>query len=150
MISDSKEGFFAVRVAPSMRADAGKGGEIVTSEGDTNADAWSRRAKWVDYQGPVQGETVGIAIMSHPDSYAPAPRWHVRPYGLFAANPFGEVAFTDPGSDLLKRDTRQTVPEGEVLRFRYKIILHRGDETQARISEQYAAFARQTVSQQEN
>src|SRR4051794_3893051 len=84
---DTKEGSFALRVADSMRVEAKKGGHIVNSDGKENAAAWSLPARWVDYTGPVDGETVGIAIMSHPKSFHPLPRWHVRPYGLFAANP---------------------------------------------------------------
>ena len=113
-IGDSKEGFFALRVASTMRADRKRGGHIVTSTGKTNADAWGLPAEWVDYHGPVEGETVGIAMLCHPKSDRPQPRWHVRPYGLFAANPFGELAFTDPDSDVTKRPLRSDTTGGRV------------------------------------
>ena len=38
---------------------------------------------------PVEGKTVGVAILNHPDSFRFPTTWHVRTYGLFAANPFG-------------------------------------------------------------
>ena len=33
--------------------------------------------------------TLGIAILNHPSSFRHPTHWHVRTYGLFAANPFG-------------------------------------------------------------
>lgn len=140
-IGDSKEGFFAIRVASTMRVDEGLGGKIITSRGKTNADAWSHQAEWVDYHGPVDDETVGIAILSHPKSYCPLPRWHVRNYGLFGVNPFGELAFTDPKTDVTKRPLRITLEEDESLKFRYRVILHRGDEKEAKIAEQFVEYA---------
>src|SRR6187551_838668 len=68
---DTKEGSFAIRVADSMRVEAKAGGHIVNSEKQSNAAAWGQPARWVDYTGPVEGETVGIAMMSHPKSYHP-------------------------------------------------------------------------------
>ena len=140
-IGDSKEGVFALRVAHTMRVDAGLGGRIVSSAGHSDADAWAKKAHWVDYCGPVGDETLGIAILCHPSSYSPMPRWHVRTYGLFAANPFGEMAFTDPDSDVTKRPLSMTLSENESLLLRYRVILHRGDEKQAKIAEQFAAYA---------
>ena len=67
-----------------------------TAKAKTNDAAWGMPAKWVDYTGPVDGETVGIAILSHPKSFRPNTRWHVRGYGLFAANPFGHKDFPKP------------------------------------------------------
>ena len=32
---------------------------------------------------------MGIAILNHPASFRYPTYWHVRDYGLFAANPFG-------------------------------------------------------------
>ena len=78
-----------VRVAGTMKVDAKLGGRIVNSEGQTDGDAWAKRAAWVDYHGPVDGLTVGVAILNHPSSFRFPTYWHVRTYGLFAANPFG-------------------------------------------------------------
>jgi hypothetical protein len=46
----------------------------------------------VDYRGNW-GEKVGVAVFDHPASFHHAPQWHVRDYGLLAANPFGRKAF---------------------------------------------------------
>ncbi|TWU24727.1 DUF6807 domain-containing protein [Bythopirellula polymerisocia] len=139
-LADSKEGFFAVRVADSMNVDHKQGGRIVSSRGLTDAAAWAQPAEWVDYQGPVAGETVGLAIFTHPESLNyPAP-WHVRTYGLFAGNPLGELAFTDGDSKVQERPLRMTLAKGESLVLHYRIVLHRGDEKQAQLAEKYAEY----------
>lgn len=141
-IGDSKEGYFAVRVAPTMRVDKKLGGKIISSRGLTDEEAWSKRAEWVDYHGPVDGERVGIAILSHPSSHDPTPRWHVRTYGLFAANPFGELAFTKPNSPHHERPLHMTLAKGDSVMYRYRVILHRGDEQEAKIAEKFADYAK--------
>lgn len=144
-IRDSKEGAFAVRVPDTMKVDAGKGGQIVSSTGLTDVEAWGQPAEWVDYHGPVDGETVGIAILTHPESYHPVPRWHVRTYGLFAVNPFGEAAYTERGGreygNWKSRPIVATIPAGESLTLRYRVIFHTGDEKEAKIAEAFAEYA---------
>ena len=134
---DTKEGSFAIRVPDTMKVDAKLGGRIVNREGLTNDDAWGMPSRWVDYSGPVDGETVGIAMLSHPKSFRPVCRWHVRTYGLFAANPFGQRDFPEPG---LKQG-EVTVRKGDDLTLRYRVLFHRGDEKQANMEEAYRAFA---------
>jgi hypothetical protein len=135
---DTKEGSFAVRVADSMRVEAKTGGKIVNSENQTDGAAWGQPARWVDYTGPVDGETVGIAILSHPKSFVPAPRWHVRTYGLFAANPFGKKDFPNPDS------TEQgplTLKKGESITLRYRVILHKGATNTMFLEQAFKEFA---------
>ncbi len=139
-LADSKEGFFAVRVADSMNVDHKLGGRIVSSRGLTDEAAWAQPAEWVDYQGPVAGETVGIAIFTHPESLNyPAP-WHVRTYGLFAGNPLGKLAFTEEKGDIRERPLRMALAPGESIVLHYRIVLHRGDEQEAKLSEKYAEY----------
>jgi hypothetical protein len=139
-LADSKEGFFAVRVAHSMNVDSKMGGRIINSRGQTDGEAWAQPAEWVDYQGPVADEKVGIAIFAHPESLNyPAP-WHVRTYGLFAGNPLGKIAFTDGAPDVRERPLRMTLAKGDSLVLHYRVILHRGDEKEAKLAEKYAAY----------
>ncbi len=131
---DTKEGTFGVRVAESMKVDAKKGGKIVNSAGLTDSKAWGQPAEWVDYYGPVGEETVGLAILSHPSTFRHPNRWHVRTYGLFAANPFGEYHFT--GSKEKTDGVR--LKKGDSLLFRYRVLMHAGDEKEGKIAERYA------------
>jgi len=136
---DTKEGAMGVRVAETMRVDAKQGGRIVNSEGQTNGDAWGKPAAWVDYHGPVDGQVVGIAIFNHPSSFRFPTYWHVRTYGLFAANPFGLHDF--PGGN--GKDGSHTLAPGETMTLRYRVLLHRGDEKSAKIGEAYAAYSKE-------
>lgn len=120
---DTKEGTFAVRVAETMKVDAKLGGKIVNSEGLEDAKAWGKRAKWVNYTGPVNGKTYGIAMFCHPETVNYPNRWHVRTYGLFAANPFGGTKPFDEGGELTKG---LSIKRNEQLKFKYRIMWHNG------------------------
>jgi hypothetical protein len=135
---DTKEGTFALRVADSMRVDARQGGRIINSEGQENESAWGMPARWVDYTGPVDGEIVGIAVMAHPKTFRPTPRWHVRTYGLFAANPFGQRDFPNPEA---AKQGAVTIKSGDSLTLRYRVWLHRGKTDAAAIERAFGEFA---------
>jgi hypothetical protein len=138
---DTKEGSFGMRVAESISVDSNQGGRIINSEGQTDKDAWGKPAAWVDYHGPVADELVGIAILNHPQSLRFPNRWHVRPYGLFAANPFGKKEFeaTSGGGG------PYTLDKGQSFTLDYRVILHRGDEKSAHIAEDFAAYAKENL-----
>ena len=53
--------------------------------------------------------------------------WHVRDYGLFAANPFGQHDFEKLPD---KTAGNLMVPAGKSVTFRYRFYLHEGDEQQ--------------------
>lgn len=132
---DTKEGAFAVRVAGSMKVDARMGGKIVASNGKTDADAWGQPAEWVDYSGKVNDQAVGIAILSHPSNVNPKPCWHVRPYGLFAANPFGSRPYGQDAEGGFES------PEGKPVTLRFRVLLHKGDHQQAGVAEAFRNYA---------
>ena len=148
VLGDIKDGSFACRVPATMKVDANLGGHIVNSEGQRDKACWGQPAQWVDYHGPVyqgpvtnsagQQETVGIAILSHPSNFRPLPRWHVRNYGLFAVNPFGEKQF--PPLDGKKQGAVK-IAAGDTLTLRYRVILHKGDESSGGIAEQFKRYA---------
>jgi len=136
---DTKEGTFGVRVAGSMKVDAKQGGRIVNSLGQTDRETWGKSCPWVDYQGPVDGKTVGLAIFNHPSSFRFPSYWHVRTYGLFAANPFGLHNFKGSSEE----DGAWTVKPGEPMTLRYRVYLHLGDEKEGEVARAYAAYAKE-------
>ena len=142
---DTKEGTMALRLAETMRLkpnkeNAGKpGGHIVNSEGVRDDATWGKRAAWCDYYGPVEGKTLGAAIFDHPTNPRFPTWWHVRDYGLFAANPFGRHDFESLPD---KAAGNLVVPAGQSVTFRYRFYLHEGDEKQGKVAERYAEFSK--------
>ena len=132
---DSKEGTFGIRVAKELDSPPA---HMVNSQGAEGEKAiWGKRADWVDYDGKVDGEEVGIAVLDHPKSFRHPTTWHARGYGLLAANPFGLRDFTrDPN-----QDGSWTIPERKSLTFRYRVVIHHGDYKTANIAEAYQKYA---------
>jgi hypothetical protein len=134
-IGDTKEGTFGIRVAPELEAPQG---HMVNSEGgEGEPQIWGKHANWVDYDGVIDGQTVGIAIFDSPKSFRHPTYWHARGYGLFAANPFGIKEFSrDPS-----QDGSYTIPARESVRFRYRVLIHDGNYKDARVTEKYQQYA---------
>jgi methane monooxygenase PmoA-like len=133
---DTKEGTFGIRLATSMTED--KGGKMVNSEGaETEKNCWGKRAAWLDYDGQVDGQTVGVAVFDHPSNPRHPTYWHTRAYGLLAANIFGVHDFLNDKT----KDGSLTVEPGQPLRFRYRVVIHPGDVRQAGIAALYEKYA---------
>ena len=141
---DTKEGTFAIRLAAGLEEPQKKSipmpkrtGLMVTAEGKRGEkEVWGKRSKWVDYFGELEGEKVGIAIFDHPTNPKHPTYWHSRSYGLFAANIFGEHDFYDDKS----RNGSITLPPSETLRFRYRVVIHPGDDQSAGIARMYDEY----------
>ncbi len=141
---DTKEGTMAVRLAETMRLKGKVGhGHIVNSEGLRDSQTWGKRADWCDYSGPVNSNIVGIAIFDHPSNPRHPTWWHVRDYGLFAANPFGRHDFESLPD---KTAGNLTVPAGQSITFRYRFYLHEGDEQQANVAAKYQDYIREPIA----
>lgn len=133
---DTKEaGTLSVRLKESM--EERNGGMIRNSFGAmTEAENWGKRAEWVDYYGPVEGETMGLTLMDHPTNHGYPAHWHVRSYGLFTVNQWGVHDFT--GDPSQRGDL--AVEAGDVLSFRFRMYLHSGDTDEADVAGQYFNF----------
>jgi hypothetical protein len=143
VFGDTKEGSMAIRLAETMRLKGRVGkGHIVNSEGVRDGATWGKRAAWCDYYGPVGDETVGVAIFDHPTNPRHPTWWHVRDYGLFAANPFGQHDF-ESLSD--KAAGNLTVPAGKSITFRYRFYLHTGDEQEGKVAEKYKDYVKSSA-----
>jgi hypothetical protein len=139
VLGDTKEGSFGVRLAPTiqLKGTVGKG-HIVQSTGVKDDATWGKRADWCDYYGPVQDQTVGVAIFDHPTNPRHPTWWHVRDYGLFAANPFGVHDFEnkEKGAGDLK------IKGGQSVTFRYRVYLHEGDSERAKVAGRYGEYTK--------
>jgi hypothetical protein len=117
VFKDSKDGMIALRVRreleqPSTEAatytDAsgrattvkamdtnGVTGMYRSSEGKTGDAVWGTRGRWTMLTGKVQQENITLAIFDAPINPGFPTYWHARGYGLFAANPLGQAAFSN-------------------------------------------------------
>ena len=112
---------------PPMVNSAGAEGE---------KEIWGKPADWVDYDGAIAGEELGVAVFDSPKSFRHPTTWHARGYGLLAANPFGWREFyKDP-----EKDGSWTIQQGKTLKFRYRVFIHHGDYKQAKVAEAYQEF----------
>jgi hypothetical protein len=145
VFGDDKDGAMATRLPESMRLThvvPGKkktvlgDGHIVLSTGERDQETWGKRADWCDYYGPVNSNIVGVAIFDNPANLRHPTWWHVRDYGLFAANPFGIHDFEKKP----KGAGDYTLPAGKTLTFRYRIYYHEGTEAEARVADHYKDY----------
>ena len=125
---DTKEGAMGLRVPvqlqiKNLEGSKGAAGHCVNSEGLRDADAWGKPARWVSYWGPINGTTVGLAMLDHPSNLRHPTHWHARDYGLLAANPFGLHDFT--GAKQGSGD--HTIPAGGTLPLHYRMVFFEGD-----------------------
>ncbi len=133
---DTKEGFFAIRLADKL-AEKGGTGTMTNAEGAQKMkNVWGKPSPWVDYSGTLDGEAVGIAIFDSKNNPKHPTTWHSRDYGLFAANPFGDHDFYNDKS----KNGSMTIQPGRSLHFRYRIVIHPGDTATAKIADLYKAW----------
>ena len=132
---DTKEGTFGLRLAKELNSPPG---HMVNSAGAEGEKAiWGKRADWVDYDGTIAGEELGVAVFDSPKSFRHPTWWHARGYGLLAANPFGWREFyKDP-----EKDGSWTVQQGKSLNLRYRVFIHHGNYQQAKVAEAYQDYA---------
>jgi hypothetical protein len=74
--------------------------------------------------------------MDNPDNLRHPTRWHVRDYGLMAANCFALNAYT---KGRLRGDF--TLPAHESLTFAYRVVVHRGNASNGKVADHWAAYA---------
>lgn len=139
VFGDTKEGTFAIRTDRTLRV-VGKEAKatLTNSNGETNLEAWGKRANWAAYSGPDEkGEAVVLAIIDNPTSFRNPTHWHARDYGLLAANPFGIHDFE---SNKDKTIGNHTLKKGETLDFKYTVIIHNGSLESAKLDEIYKSL----------
>lgn len=133
---DTKEGgILSLRMTTSMNGD--RGGLIENAYGGlTEAECWGKPSPWVDYSGPAGQGVYGVAMFDHPENPRYPTRWHVRDYGLFAANPFALHNYLADDS----ADGSMTLQPGEIWRFQYRLLLHRGGASEGGVASHYLAY----------
>ena len=141
---DTQEGMFAIRLAAELEeeqpkdiAEPKRTGRMVNAANKAGEkNVWGKRSDWVDYSGQVGGAAVGVAVFEHPSNPRYPTYWNARANGLLAANIFGVHEFEREGG----RDGSLELRPGQPLRFRYRVIIHPGNENAAGIGDAYAAW----------
>jgi hypothetical protein len=143
---DTKEGAFAIRVDDQLRVGDKKGknpkSRITNADGkEGEKGCWGYQSSWCDYSGEIDGQPVGISLFDD-STNKPRACWHVRDYGLMAANPFGREKSGFPGvrgrRDLVKLD------KGDHLKLRYGIFLHGGDAATGKVALAFEHFSKKS------
>ena len=127
-IGDTAFGMLGIRMAKTLGVKDG-GGTIRNSEaGIDEAGCFRKKARWVDYSGPVTNTVQeGITLFDHPSNHNhPAP-FHVRDDGWMGA----ALSFGNPLS---------LIP-GQTLKLRYALYVHSGTANPENIERQWKAFA---------
>ena len=107
-------GPLGVRVNEELRAD--RGGSFTNSYGGINEDeCWGKPAFFCDYKGVIDGTLYGIAVMDNEFNERYPTTWHIRNYGLFAANNL----FFKGGL---------SIPKGETLTYKYRLCFYEGQQ----------------------
>lgn len=126
-LKDNKEGMIGIRMArelehPDEHDDAT--GIYRSSEGLEGNDVWGTRAKWMSLSGEIDGDSLSVVILDHPDNVGYPTYWHARGYGLFAANPLGMKEMSEG-----KEELNYVLGAEETLTFKHRVILYSGEKT---------------------
>jgi hypothetical protein len=163
---DTKEGSFGIRV-PSPTAMTTKklnpnwGGTFFNNQGEQGNDAWGKPSKWVNYTGPAEkflvGDDltrefskaddandfpltqIGVAVFSGPSSLGQHAWRHVRDYGLFASNPFGQHDF-EPNNP--QANGEQKLNKGDSMSFSFRVLFHNGELTTDDLNQVYQNYVK--------
>ena len=146
ILEDAKDGLLGLRLAKELqipshqdqtysdnkgnrtvvKKDIISNGNYLTSENITGDSAWGKRGRWCKVFGKIGTDSVSITIFDYPENPNYPTFWHARGYGLFAANPLGEKIFTNGKSAF-----HLTLKKGDIIRFRYRILIQNGNTTPA-------------------
>ncbi len=106
--------------------------------------AWGKPSAWCDFSGEIpDAGWRGIAIFDHAANLRHPTCWHVRNYGLMAANPFGYSFFIeeDYNKGLIPENGDYTIAAGGELVFNYRVFVHSGTAEEAAVAARYREYA---------
>jgi hypothetical protein len=157
--ADNKEGVLGLRVARALEEpsdkpevftdasgkpttvpaldNAGVNGVYTSSEGVSGPKVWGTRGRWMALAGKVADEDVVLLMVDHPKNPGYPTYWHARGYGLFAANPLGQAAFSNG-----KETLNFTLAPGTKTSFRHLLLVLPGPLSRERAEQAAASFVK--------
>jgi hypothetical protein len=134
---DTDDGGFAFRLSDAFRED--RGARLINANGlEGTKTIWGQAARWVDYSAVIDGTPVGVAVFDHPANLRHPTQWHARGYSLCAANPFAGKSFSKNKGP----DGAYVLKSGQVLTFKYRVLIHEGPCDAPRIEVLYQNWSR--------
>lgn len=135
-LGDTKEGTLALRLATALQCDPPGRGTLINSEGDAGSAAWGRRARWCRASGTHRGGEVSVVLFDHPSNPGHPNGWHIRTYGLLAANPFARQSFRLPDPPPPVR----IPPHGAII-YRWRIAIVPGTPAPSEVDSAWQTWA---------
>lgn len=128
-IRKTNHSLFSARMATDLTVQ--NGGTMINAEGDKNEkETFGKKSAWIDYFGKRGNVIEGLAIMQHPSNpWYPAP-WFSRDYGFFSPGP---MYWPENGEETF-------IKKGEKRSFRFRVLVHGGDQAEAKIAEAFEKF----------
>ena len=129
LIEKSNHSLFSARITPELSVKSG--GTIINADGKTNPEGTHGVVSpWCDYFGTRDGITEGMAIFQHPANRWYPCRWFTRDYGFFSPTPMNWL------------EESLEIPKGETLTLRYRVVVHAGDATTAKVAGLFEHYTR--------
>ncbi len=121
-------GPLGIRLRDELRADIG-GGTLCNSRGGIGEnECWGKEAEWCDYHGSVDGiGEMGVTVYDNPSNERWPTAWHIRAYGLFAAN---NLYFKGG----------YTLKAGESITYQYRILFRRKEMSAEELADRYENY----------
>ena len=121
--------------------NTGVTGVYRSSEGKTGDDVWGTRGHWTTLSGKVGDESITLAILDHPKNIGYPTYWMARGYGLFAANPLGQKAYSTEKKEATIRELNFTLEPGQSLTLRHRLLIFSRAVTPDQVEAQYTSFS---------
>jgi hypothetical protein len=128
-IGKTGHSLFSARMATDLNVQ--NGGTMINAEGGKNEkETWGKKSAWIDYFGKRGSIIEGLAIMQHPSNPWYPSTWFSRDYGFFAPCPMN---WPENGNETF-------IKRGEQLLFCFRVLVHGGDQNEAKIAEAFEKF----------
>ena len=128
-IFKTNHSLFSARMAADLSVK--NGGTMVNAEGDKGEkDTFGKRSPWIDYYGKRGDFIEGLAIFQHPSNPGYPSPWFTRDYGFISPTP---MFWPENGTETFFK-------KGEILRLKYRVLVHVGSVKVAKIRELYEIY----------
>ncbi|MDP3001631.1 MAG: PmoA family protein [Bacteroidales bacterium] len=128
-IKKTNHSLFSARMAADLSVK--NGGTMINAEGiKSEKDTFGKNSPWMDFYGKRGDAIEGLAIFQHPSNpWYPSP-WFTRDYGFMSSTP---MYWPENGTETIMK-------KGTVLNLRYRVLVHSGDNNQAKIAEAFEKY----------